>query len=140
MTTLDRISNVWKNVQEVDLRPIRDAAEVQTRLALIGNEGSGRNALADQLIHDPDHPKVAFPAPIQIETLETADRSLGADLLVLVLHGDPTQVEQEQESVKNWIASGKRVLDFLQHDPGGSARLPRRMAELGYGPGHSWIG
>ena len=112
MSTIDRISSVWKNIQEVDLRPIRDAAEVQTRLALIGKPGSGRNALADQLIFDPDHPRVEYPAPIHIETPDTAERSLGADLVILVLAGTPTDVSAEQELVKIWIAAGKRVLVF----------------------------
>jgi uncharacterized protein (DUF697 family) len=112
MSTLDRINSVWKNIQEVDLRPIRDSAEVQTRLALIGAEGSGRNALADQLIQDPNHPRVDYPAPIHIETLDTTERSLGADLLILILPDTPSEVTREQELVKAWIASGKRVLVF----------------------------
>ena len=112
MSTIDRINSVWKNIQEVDLRPIRDSAEVQTRLALIGAEGSGRNALADQLVYDPNHPRVDYPAPIHIETLDTAEKSLGADLLILILASTTTEVTREQELVKAWIASGKRVLLF----------------------------
>jgi uncharacterized protein (DUF697 family) len=112
MATLDKITSVWKNVQEVDLRPIRVAAEIQTRVVLIGAAGSGRNALADQLIHDPDHPQVQFPAPLHVESLDSAERSLGADLFILVLPGDQTEVTQEQALVKDWIASGMRVLIF----------------------------
>ena len=53
MSGINEIANVWKNLKEVDLRPLREAALRPVRLAIVGKPGVGRHTLADQIRQDP---------------------------------------------------------------------------------------
>ena len=107
MPPWDKVANVWKNVQEVDLRPIRREAERRTTLALIGQAGSGRQALADLLRIDPSRPEAPIPAPVRLLDLDEQDPPAGADLALVLVQADQQDVSAEQRTVNRWVAAGK---------------------------------
>jgi hypothetical protein len=53
MSGINEIANVWKNLKEVDLRPLREAALSPVKLAIVGQPGGGCHNLADQIRQDP---------------------------------------------------------------------------------------
>ena len=110
MPPWDKVANVWKNVQEVDLRPIRREAERRTMLALAGQAGSGRRALVDLLRIDPSRPQEPAAAPVRIVDLDDPDTAGAADLIILLIPGNQDEVAAEQQIVNRWIATGKSVL------------------------------
>ena len=57
MSGINEITNVWKNLKEVDLRPLREAALSPVRLAIVGRPGVGRHTLANQIRQDPQRPE-----------------------------------------------------------------------------------
>ena len=46
MAGVKDLYNTWKNLKEVDLRPIRESALTPVKLAIIGRPGVGRHTLA----------------------------------------------------------------------------------------------
>ncbi len=110
MPPWDKVANVWKNVQEVDLRPIRKEAERRTTLALAGQTGSGRQALADLLRIDPSRPEAPITAPIRIVDVYDPDPAGTADLIVLLVREAAEDVSAEQGLVNRWIAASKPVV------------------------------
>ncbi len=58
MAGIKDISSVWKNIKEIDLKPIRDSATHPVRMVLVGAQGSGRHTLAEQMRTDPARPGV----------------------------------------------------------------------------------
>ncbi len=53
MNKIGSLTSFWENVREADLRPLREQALAGIRIAVIGEPGSGRAALADQMRRDP---------------------------------------------------------------------------------------
>ncbi|MFQ5617182.1 MAG: hypothetical protein ACE5GO_12085, partial [Anaerolineales bacterium] len=106
------IINIWKNVQELDLRPIRELAEQDVRLALVGASGAGKRTLANQLCSDPERPDQRTLSPILLTDLELAEQAISADVIVLVVDVNISNVEREQALLDNWLAAGKRTIIF----------------------------
>ena len=117
MPPWDKVTSVWKNVQEVDLRPIRREAERRTTLALIGQAGSGRQALADLLRVDPSRPEAPITAPVRLLDLDDQAPAAGADLALVLVQADQEDVSAEQRTVNRWIAAGKPVLVIINRPP-----------------------
>jgi len=46
------IANMWRNVREIDLRPIRESALQPVKLALVGATGAGRLTPRASLLRD----------------------------------------------------------------------------------------
>ncbi len=113
MPGLKEVSNVWKNLREVDLRPIREAALRPVKIALVGAVGSGRHTLASQMRIDPSHPQMQSQTPLMIGELKDPDWTSGADLIILVIDATSKNTSREQALARGWIDSGKKVLVFL---------------------------
>lgn len=141
MAPFDGIAGVWKNLQELDLRPIRDLAEKEVRLAIVGREGSGRHELAAQMVTDRSPSKIPSRLPILVTTLEEADadradapgrdagRVRDADLIVLVVGPAEQDDERARALAHIWNAAGKKLLVYHNQataEPN-AADLPRWM-------------
>jgi len=100
-------------VREADLRPLREQALRGVRLAIIGEPGSGRSTLADQMRHDPNRPQLSSDAPVLVLDLDSADQAGGVDLIILMVDSRKANSAREQELVRTWHNAGKRVLVFI---------------------------
>ncbi len=121
MPPWDKVASVWKNVQEVDLRPIRREAEQRTVLALAGRTGSGRRALGELLRIDPARPQTPAASPLRMVDLDDPDPAASADLILLLIPDDQEDVAAEQAALNRWIAAGKPVLVVISQSPGSSS-------------------
>jgi uncharacterized protein (DUF697 family) len=118
MPSWQEVTNVWKNIQEVDLRPMREAAEEGFRVAIIGAPNTGRKSLADQMRQDPSKPTTFTPSPVLIAEAHEIGDDLNADLIVLLLTAVEEDTGQERLLVRKLNALGRPVLVFVNHqDP-----------------------
>ena len=106
------IANVWKNVREVDLRPIRDEALREVKLAVIGESGSGRHTLVEQLRRDPSRPDVRTHTPVNILGLDEGGRSEDADLVIIMVDASGGDFARQQSLARQLNGAGKRVVVF----------------------------
>jgi uncharacterized protein (DUF697 family) len=113
MSILSYVTNVWDILKEADLRPLRDQALRGVRIAIVGDPGSGRSTLADQMRNDPARPQYATDSPVLILDLASADQAATADLIILMIDSRKTDTLQEQELVKTWHNAAKKVLVFI---------------------------
>ncbi|MBN2146302.1 MAG: hypothetical protein JW726_02895 [Anaerolineales bacterium] len=112
MAKFKDIASIWNNIREVDLRPLRDAALAQVRIALIGEMGVGRHTLAAQLRKDPAREGVYSQSPLLIATLDEAPKAAGADLIILMVDATHQDYAREQQLASQWSDSGKKVVVF----------------------------
>jgi uncharacterized protein (DUF697 family) len=110
---INSLTSFWANIREADLRPLRDQALRGVRLAIIGQPGSGRSTLAEQMRRDPNRPQLSSDAPVLVLDLDHASQAEAADLIVLMLDSRKTDSSREQEMVRAWHNAGKRVLVFI---------------------------
>lgn len=110
MNKIGSITNLWENVREADLRPLRDQALMGIRIAIVGEPGSGRAALADQMRRDPNRPQLTSDAPILVLDLETAAEAATVDLIILLIPQEKTDTTREQELVRYWQNKARGVL------------------------------
>ncbi len=121
------ITNLWDNIREADLRPLRDQALRGVRIAIVGAPGSGRAELADQMRRDPNRPQLTSDAPVLILDLELASQASQADLIILMIDSCNPDTHREQEWVRQWQNSAKRLLVFINQGdsaPGTQAISP----------------
>jgi uncharacterized protein (DUF697 family) len=128
MSALSYVTNVWDILKEADLRPLRDQALRGVRIAIVGAPGSGRSTLADQMRNDPARPQLATDSPLLILDLGSADQAANADLIILMIDSRGTDTLQEQELVKAWHNSAKKVLVFINQFGPAEAFLPAQPA------------
>lgn len=112
MAGIKDIANIWSNVREIDLRPLRDAALREARIALVGEPGSGRHTLAAQMRQDPARTGVLTQAPLAIVTLDDASKIAGAELIILMVDVTRPDFSREQVQLVQWSNSAKKVLVF----------------------------
>jgi len=113
MAGLNDLFNVWKNLKEVDLRPIRESALIPVKLAIVGRPGVGRHTLAGQMRRDPQKPERRTQTALLISDLSAPDRALAAELIILMLDATANDFSQEQALAKKWFDAGKKVLTFV---------------------------
>jgi uncharacterized protein (DUF697 family) len=104
--------SVWKNIQELDLRPIRESAEQEVNLALVGASGVGKRTLAGQLRADPRRPDQRTMTPVLLADLEMGEQAASADLIILLVDVQATDVSREQRLLDSWRQSEKNILIF----------------------------
>jgi len=109
---LKDLSNVWKNLKEVDLRPILEEALRPVKLVIVGRPGVGRHTLADKLRRDPYKPESQTQTLLNIADLNSEDRFTAADLIILMLDATSDEFLLEQTLAKKWSDAGKKVLAF----------------------------
>jgi uncharacterized protein (DUF697 family) len=125
MPGIKDVANLWDNVREIDLRPLRDAALRGVRIAIVGQEETGRYALADQMRHDPAQPQAETDSPLLILDLEearaSAERLYTTDLIILSLHALSENDSRERLLAKDWADAGKKVLVVITRVEAGNA-------------------
>jgi uncharacterized protein (DUF697 family)/ribosomal protein L40E len=110
---INDISSVWKNIKEIDLKPIRDSATHPLRIAVVGAEGSGRRTLAEQMRSDPARPGVYTQSPLTILPLIASMEPPEAHLIILLVDISRSDLSEERNLVKTWSELGKNVLVFI---------------------------
>ncbi len=113
MAGIKDISSVWKNIKEIDLKPIRDSATYAVRIVLVGEQGSGRHTLAEQMRTDPARPEVHTQSPITFLSPATITETPVAHLIIVIVDASRADSSTEQSLVKGWNEAGKNVLVFI---------------------------
>lgn len=108
MAGISSITNVWNNIKEIDLRPIREEAMNMVKIAVVGGPGTGRSALAAQLRRDPLHGNVELQTPVMVLDIDSAQQAADADLIFLLI--GPGDYSREMALARGWNNAGKRVL------------------------------
>jgi len=101
---------VWKNIKEVDLRPIQEQALRLVKLAIVGRPGVGRHTLADQLRRDPQRPDSKTQTILSISDLNSEDWLAAVELIVLMVDATSNDSRREQVLAKKWAEAGKNVV------------------------------
>src|SRR4030067_137416 len=110
---LKDISSVWKNIKEIDLKPIRDSATHPIRIALVGEAGSGKHTLAEQMQTVPAGPGVHTQSPIALLTLDATMEAPIAHLIIVIVDATVNDFSDEQILVKKWSEAGKNLLVLI---------------------------
>lgn len=109
------IGNIWKNLREVDLRPIRAQAEHATTIAVVGDDETSKTSLIRALCEAPRRTSPesdagqAGPPPSNL-TFAQASGELDADLLVLVYDATGADRSDVRSLAEKWRAEGKRFV------------------------------
>lgn len=112
MAGIKDIANIWKNVREVDIRPIRDEALKTVKIAIVGIPGVGRHTLAAEMRSDPLRPQNQTQTPVLITDLENLTGVNNADLIILMLDATLKDFNREQDLTRHWLDAGKKALIF----------------------------
>jgi uncharacterized protein (DUF697 family) len=115
MASLKDISSIWTNIKEIDLKPYRDAALRQVKIALVGSTGSGRHTLAELLRLDPAQPEGQTQSPLAILQLESAESATGAELIILLVDLTRAEIGPELALARRWNNSGRKLLVLGTH-------------------------
>ena len=113
MAGLKDISSVWKNIKEVDLKPIRESATNPVRIVLVGAPGSGRHTLAEQIHTDPARPEIHTQSTLALISTDAVVEAPVAHLVIVLVDATRTEFSAEQALVKKWSEAGKNVLVFV---------------------------
>lgn len=112
MPSFRSLSAIWKNIKEIELRPIQQEATREVRLALVGSVGSGRHTLAAQMRSDPYCLSVHSHSPLLILNETQPEAASNAHLIILMLDATRQDFTAEQTLAQQWIDSGRKVLIF----------------------------
>jgi uncharacterized protein (DUF697 family) len=107
------ISPVWKNIKEIDLKPIRESATRPVMITLAGAEGSGRHTLAELMRTDPAREGVHTQTPVALLSVDAPLGVADAHLIILLVDAARTDLSIERNLVKIWSEAGKNVLVFI---------------------------
>jgi uncharacterized protein (DUF697 family) len=125
MSTFKRLTSIWDNVKEIELRPIAEEALQEVYISIVGQPGSGRHTLAQQMRTDPQRPSVFLQSPLLIADLEDIGQAARAHLIILILDASTSNTQAEWELARRWTDAGKKVLViFNKLDLVGSNPLP----------------
>ncbi len=113
MASIKDISSIWKNIKEVDLKPIRDAATRPLRIVVVGTDGAGKHTLAEQMRTDPAKPEIHTQSTLALIELQNDIAMPAADLIILLVDATRTDYSIEQELARKWSEAGKNVLVFI---------------------------
>jgi len=113
MAGIKDISSVWKNIKEIDLKPIRESAIYPVRIVLVGAPESGRHTLAEQMRTDPARPGIHTQSPLALISTEAVAVAPVAHLIIMLVDATRTDFSIEQALVKKWSEAGKNVLVFV---------------------------
>ena len=115
MAGIKDLSSIWTNIKDIDLKPYRDTALYQVKIAVVGRPGSGRHTMAALLRRDPSQPDVQTQSPLALLPLEAADSAAGADLIILLVDLTQADIAAEQALAKRWNDSGKKLILLGTH-------------------------
>ncbi len=124
MAGLGDVADVWKNLKEVDLRPIMQSAVEPLRLALVGRPDAGVQTLATQLRSDPYRAGQVTATPLLIAGPEAQADLKGAELIIVVIPSNVRDATKEQELTARWQRTGVPVLTVINDDPAFAGSAP----------------
>jgi uncharacterized protein (DUF697 family) len=107
------ISSVWKNIKEIDLKPIRESATRPVMIALAGAEGSGRHNLAEHMRTDPAREGVHTQTPLALLGVDALLEVPDVHLIIMLVEASRIDLTIERDLVKKWSEAGKHVLVFI---------------------------
>ncbi len=110
MAGIKDLSSVWKNIKEIDLRPIQEAALQPLHITLVGKPDSGRHTLAEQMRSDPHRAGVQTQSTLTILDCEAADLAINAELIILVVDMTTDQHDLEQQLYRRWTDAGRKLV------------------------------
>lgn len=113
MAKVKDVANIFNNVRELDLRPIRAAAEKPLEIVLAGKPGSGRDAFAARLQIDPSRPDAGAFGRIITGSLAADQLSPNADLYIVLVSAGESNPAQEQDLARNLGRLSKTVLVLI---------------------------
>jgi len=113
VANLKDISSVWNNIKEIDLKPIRETATRPIRIVIVGEPGTGRHTLAEQMRTDPVRPDIHTQSAISFPVLDEKLQVPNADLIIVIADATRTNFSLEQLLVKTWNDAGKNVLVII---------------------------
>jgi uncharacterized protein (DUF697 family) len=113
MAGMRDLASVWKNIREVDLRPIRESALRPVRIVLVGSPGSGRHTLAARLRVDPSKPGVQLPTPIKILHVNEVEEIPQAELFVIMLDASRPGYQKEEQLAHRLSRGDRKVIVFI---------------------------
>jgi uncharacterized protein (DUF697 family) len=123
------VADIWKNVREVDLRPIRQEALRDVKIALLGREGSGRQLLADQICTDPKRPEIRTHPPVMVGDLDSQMPLQEADLIVIMLTNKDKKIETHRRLAHQLSSTGKKVVVMFNQGEGRGIAPPEVLWE-----------
>ncbi|HSO26598.1 MAG TPA: zinc ribbon domain-containing protein [Anaerolineales bacterium] len=129
MARINPLNSIWDTVKEVDLRPIRQEALDIVSLILVGEPGSGRAELAEQMRRDPSRPEEVVQSPLPALNPDNAGQAALADLILVVVDARADDHTRTAELVKRLSQAGPPVLVVMTHVA---------PSENLYGPAVSW--
>jgi uncharacterized protein (DUF697 family) len=107
------LTNIWKNIKEFELQPIRDEAQLPLRIALVGAAGSGRHTLASQMRSDPEKSEIQTRSPLPLFDLEHIESVSKVDLIIMIVNASANDLARERQLVFQWTDAGKKVVVFV---------------------------
>lgn len=133
MSTFGRLTSIWENVKEIELRPIAAEAQQEVSIAIVGQVGSGRHTLAGQMRSDPQRPSIVVQSPLLITQLADSAPAAQAQLIILMVDINQTNCQAELALARKWVDVGKKIIVFFNKlDLLGSRPLP--------GQDNQWVG
>ena len=131
MSVLTNIPNIWKNIKEMDLRPLREQATRIVKIAIIGAPGSGRAELAHQIRSDPAHGNMETQTPLLAAGLDAFQQAEGADLILLLV-SDGSEEDHVREALKGgWQSAGKKIVLLVNQSKSQAETVPGAWEGLG---------
>lgn len=114
MPSIGDLGSIFNTIREVDLTPIREAAELQTWIAIIGTDASGARDLATAFYLAPrplpgSDASYDMAGPILV-TAEDADMAEHADLMVFVFGVEQVPSAVERELFQRWAVERRKII------------------------------
>lgn len=114
MPSVTELGTIFKTIREIDLQAIANQAEKQTWVAIAGIETGGARDLATALYIaprdlPPNDASRTMAGPILV-TVDHADLTERADLVVFVLEQRRAASAAEQRAFEKWVATGKKII------------------------------
>jgi uncharacterized protein (DUF697 family) len=107
------LANVWRNIRELDLQRIRDAAETPVRIVVAGTEPERMGALAANLRRDPRRPDDIANTLIPLVETGAALGSSQADVILLVFSDAHEHRETQAAALSTWSTAGIPVIPVI---------------------------
>lgn len=110
LSILPNIPNIWKNIKEMDLRPLREQALNMVKIAVIAAPGTGRTELVRHLRNDPAQGDIEIQTPVLVADLDAFQQAENADLIILMVSEEENR-DRIREAIKSgWRSAGKKML------------------------------
>jgi uncharacterized protein (DUF697 family) len=117
MAGLKDLGNIWNNVKEFDLRPLREEALHPLYVSLVGSDRAGIQTLAEAMRIDLERPQVRVESPLMLLTLEQAKELGSVDLIILLTAPGSEDMAVEHELARLWTDQGRNLLVVVQPAP-----------------------